>query len=216
MDWSEQLAQAGEHSLWLDGEAGQIEALLSVPPQCQQQSLVFLGHPNSLQGGSMHNKVVTTLARACRERGLASLRMNFRGVGQSAGHYDDGQGESRDMLALALSWQQQFPQARAVFAGFSFGSYVTYRAAAQMPHRLLLSIAPAVDRHAYTAFSPPPKPWEIIMGEADDIVAYDEVAAFAQSHHIPLHPFPETGHFFHGRLLELRACIIQIFAAHGL
>lgn len=200
------LAEPREHALSLEGGAGVIEAVLTVPPE-PRAAVAFLGHPNSLQGGSMQNKVVTTLARAFRDAGVPSLRLNFRGVGRSDGVYDNGIGESEDMLALARHWQEQRPGDKTVLAGFSFGSWVTYRVAAQLPHALLLSIAPPVDRYDFKTFTPAPAPWEVFMGDADEVVAFTEVAAFCREQNLPLHRFPDTSHFFHGKLLLLREAI---------
>jgi hypothetical protein len=215
MLWTQQLNQSGDHRLLLSGPQGDIEAILSVPEKRLSQDVAFLGHPNSLQGGSFNNKVVTTAARACKELGICSLRINFRGVGQSDGDYDNGIGESCDLLYLVNQWQKEHADQAAILIGFSFGSYVTYRVAAQCKHALLLSIAPAVDRYDYQAFSSQPHPWEIIMGDADEVVPFSEVETFAQNLSLPLHRFPKAGHFFHARLIELRETIINIIKSHA-
>ncbi len=207
------LQSIGEHPLTLSGLAGDLEAILTVPANAMTNMILFLGHPHSLQGGSMTNKVVTTLARSARDNHIPSLRFNFRGVGQSQGVFDNGIGESEDLIHLVQQVQKDNPACLFLFAGFSFGSYVTYRAAAQCPHQLLLSIAPPVERFDYQSFSPPPYPWEIIMGESDEVVSFAEVEQFSNNHSppIPLHRFADTGHFFHGQLVKLRQTLDLIF-----
>lgn len=204
----------GEHMLFLKGIMGPIEAILTIPPILHTGSyLALLGHPHSLQGGTMHNKVVTTLARAFQETGIPSLRFNFRGVGKSVGVYDAGLGESEDMLLLLEGWKQQYPQSRFLIAGFSFGSYVAYRAAAQTKLvDLLLTIAPAVHHYDYKVFNEVPPNWYIIQGEEDEVVPAEKVFNFAASFKppLPVIPFAETSHFFHGKLLPLKAEVIKI------
>jgi len=206
------IQSAGEHPLTLEGLAGSIEAMLMVPKDARPDVLMFLGHPHSLQGGSMSNKVVTTLARSARDNGIPSLRFNFRGVGESQGSFDNGVGESEDLIQLVNQIHADFPDCTFLFAGFSFGSYVTYRAAAQCPHRLLLSIAPPVERYDYQALTPSPSPWEIIMGDADEVASFKAAEQFAANHKppIPLHCFNDTGHFFHGQLVALRQTLEPI------
>ncbi len=157
----------------------------------------------------MQNKVVTTLERALRELGLATLRFNFRGVGRSAGQFDNGIGETDDLLAIA-QWVQHVRPADALWlAGFSFGSYVATRAASMLPVRQLITIAPAVTRWDFTELPAPPCPWLIVQGEADEVVDPAAVYAFAAARQ----PAPtlvrvtETGHFFHRRLIELRSLV---------
>ena len=99
----------GDHYLTLPGVVGPLEACFSVPPVWLTRDVALLGHPHSLQGGTMHNKVVTTLMRVFKELGIASLRFNFRGVGTSAGLYDAGVGESEDMLCLSDACLRAFP-----------------------------------------------------------------------------------------------------------
>ena len=211
----EKLAIPGEHLFFIAGVAGQLEVALTVPEEVDSRYIALLGHPHSLQGGTMNNKVVTTLVRAFKELKIASLRFNFRGVGQSAGVYDEGLGESEDMLLLARSWLAEQPQTRLLFAGFSFGSYVAYRAAAQCPHELLITIAPSVLHYDYAEFLTVPSPWVIFQGDEDEVVPPQSVIDFAAHGNppIPLLRFTETGHFFHGKLIELKARLIDFICS---
>lgn len=211
-----QLNTPGDHLFSFSGLVGPLEAALTVPEEIDKRYIAILGHPHSLQGGTMNNKVVTTLARLFKEQHIASLRFNFRGVGQSAGVYDNGIGESEDMLLLAREWLQQRPETRFIFAGFSFGSYVAYRAASQFKHALLITIAPPFHHCDYTEFSPAPTPWIIAQGDEDDVVPLQMVLDFVAnaSPPIPLLRFAETGHFFHGRLIELKSRLLDAIRAH--
>lgn len=211
MPFTDKLNTPGEHSLTLSGCAGSLEAVLSVPDAINTSYVAILGHPHSLQGGSMSNKVVTTMARVFKDLGVPSLRFNFRGVGQSEGIYDDGIGESEDMLALVRQWQQEQPDAQFIFAGFSFGSYVAYRTASQYPHSLLITIAPPVHHYNYTEFKPRTGSWVIVQGDADEVVPADLVMNFARDAQpaIPVIEFKDTGHFFHGKLIELKTRLLE-------
>ena len=158
----------------------------------------------------MGNKVVTTLARSFNDLGLPTLRFNFRGVGRSAGSFDDGRGETADALA-ALAWaRQRWPGAAPWIAGFSFGGYVALRAANEpgsaRPQRLV-TIAPALGRD-YTsqdAIPVPACPWLIIQGDADEVLDPRQIIDWAaRLEPAPrLEVLPGVGHFFHGRLNEL-------------
>lgn len=208
----------GEHAFVFSGQIGHLEAILSVPASLDNRYIALLGHPHSLQGGSMSNKVVTTLARAFKELGIPSIRFNFRGVGESEGEYDAGVGEAEDMRLLATRCQQELPGVALIFAGFSFGSYVTYRAAAQCPNALLISIAPPVHHFNYTESQPISNAWVIVQGDEDDVVPVEDVRAFVKQASLPitLLEFANTGHFFHGKLIELKALLIQTIQTQGL
>lgn len=211
MQFIDKLATPGEHALFLEGLSGQLEAILTVPDQVRHTAVAFLGHPHSLQGGTMNNKVVTTMARVFKDLGIPSVRFNFRGVGQSAGTYSDGVGESDDMINLVNKWQKEQPDVKLFFAGFSFGSYVAYRTATQFNHALLITIAPPVHHYDYTEFNPAPHPWLIVQGDADEVVPCSLVFDFAQhsSPVLPVIKFADTGHFFHGKLIELKTQLIE-------
>jgi uncharacterized protein len=208
----------GEHPFFFTGGVGRIEAMLMVPAGASDQHIALLGHPHSLHGGSMNNKVITTLARAFRDLGIRSLRFNFRGVGHSAGQFDAGKGESEDMLALMELCAEASPDVRFLLAGFSFGSYVAWRASALKAHDLLLMVAPPVHHFDYLEFSSSPAHWHIIQGDADEIVPLQTVLDFA-AHFTPPLPivrFAETGHFFHGHLLKLREEVVRLVSTQVL
>src|SRR5882724_1736310 len=201
---------AAAAELSLPGPAGALEVATAVPESTSARAgVAIVCHPHPLHGGSMHNKVVTMIARAVRELGLATIVFNFRGVGASAGEYDDGRGETEDLLSVAAWAQQVRPEAALWLAGFSFGSYVAARAAAQLPARQMISVAPPVSRWEFTGLTSPLCPWLVIQGEADEIVDPEAVYAWVAAQPEPptLTRMPETGHFFHRRLMDLRGAI---------
>ncbi len=211
MHFTDYLMTPGEHSLILEGAVGSLEAVLSVPESKNTSYVALIGHPHSLQGGTMNNKVVTTLARVFKELAIPSLRFNFRGVGQSAGSYDQGIGESEDMLLFAKEWQKKQPDLHFIFAGFSFGSYVVYRTAAHFPQSLLITIAPPVHHYDYTELQTDLSSWLIVQGDMDEVVPYTLVEEFAKQRapEISMITFAETSHFFHGKLIELKSQLID-------
>ena len=197
-------------AITLRGPAGLLEASAGVPAAGEaRQGSAIICHPHPQHGGTMHNKVVTIVERALRESGLATVTFNFRGVGASQGSYDDGKGETEDLIAVATWLQQVRPETALWLAGFSFGSYVALRAAAALPVRQLISVAPPVGRWDFAALAPPPCPWLVVQGEQDEVVDAAAVYAFvdAQDPAPTLVRMPETGHFFHRRLMDLRGAI---------
>lgn len=207
----------GVYPLFIDGPVGRLEVELTIPEHPNWNYVALIGHPHSLQGGTMNNKVVTTLTRAYKEVHVPSIRFNFRGVGQSFGEYDKGVGESEDMLHLAQLWKHVFPTAVVFFAGFSFGSYVAYRAVVRYKEvvedkTFLITIAPSVHNYNYAEFSIESTGWIVVQGDADEIVPAQLVYDFATriSPGLPLLRFENTGHFFHGKLIELKARLVDV------
>ena len=155
----------------------------------------------------MTNKVVHMLAKAFNERGVPAVRFNFRGVGASAGAYDEGEGETQDALAV-MDWAlQRFPGAALWAAGFSFGGAIAVRAAVARDAKRLVTVAPAVHRFAVDGAQLPRCPWLLVQGDHDELVDAGEiqrwVATLAQPPQLAL--LPGVDHFFHGRLNELRS-----------
>jgi alpha/beta superfamily hydrolase len=197
-------------ALVLIGPAGAIEAHVELPkPEDARRGVAVIGHPHPPDGGTMSNKVVTTIARALAELGIASVRFNFRGVGQSEGEYDEGRGETLDYLAVAQWLQAQRPNDALWLAGFSFGAWVALRTSRQLPVQQMVCIAPPVGFRDFTGVPPPSCPWMVVQGEADDVVDPQKVFDWAAAAENPptLVRMAEAGHFFHGRLVDLRGAI---------
>jgi alpha/beta superfamily hydrolase len=204
--------------LLIDGPAGVLETVLedpqASPPSGPSAGFAVICHPHPQHGGSMHNKVVHTVARACQERGMATLRFNYRGVGTSAGSFDEGRGETQDTLAVVAAGRTRWPGAPLTLGGFSFGGMVSLLAAAVAAPARLISVAPAVTRAEFASIARPDCPWLIVQGQADEIVSCSEVQAFAARFQPPpqLVVLPGVGHFFHGRLPELRDAAFAFLA----
>ncbi|MGH8458417.1 MAG: alpha/beta hydrolase [Nevskiales bacterium] len=212
-----ELPAAGQTvAVTLEGAAGRIQAALAMPAHAAVPSgVAVIGHPHPLYGGSMDNKVVTTLARCCTEAGLAALRFNFRGVGASEGHFDQGEGETEDMLA-ALDWSLAATGARQhVLMGFSFGGLVAVRAAAQRRPAQLVTVAPALHYLAGNALAVPDSPWLLIHGRDDDVVDCADTIARVRNLQPPVDVrlLDGVGHFYHGRLGDLRDIVTPVLRA---
>ena len=187
------------------GPCGVLQAIVEQPEGDAPAAIAIICHPHPLQGGAMTNKVVHTLARACNECGMPSVRFNYRGVGNSAGSYDAGVGETDDALAVAAWAQQRWPDAQLYLGGFSFGGGVALRAAIRIHCAGLITVAPSIARDAQFATLPECR-WLLIQGDADEVIDANVVLQWAQSLSIKPEISVMTGasHFFHGRLIELR------------
>ncbi len=205
-----------KHKFLIDGPAGDLEALLERPPAANLAGCVVVCHPHPVHGGTMQNKVAHTLARGFLGQDFAALRFNFRGVGKSAGTFDNGDGELDDVFA-AMDWlRTEFPENPLWIAGFSFGAALAVRAAAAMGAGGLISVAPAVSRFANNLDRQPECPWLIVQGDQDELVDIDETIAWVNE----LNPgpeldvFPDTEHFFHGKLTLLRNAVEAFIEKH--
>ncbi len=209
----------------LAGPAGPLELAVDLPEDdvAARPLTAIVCHPLPTEGGSMHNKVVTMAARALRELGATTVRFNFRGTGSSAGEFDDGLGEVDDLAAVAAWVRAQRPSDTLWLAGFSFGAYVSLRAAAALQPDLLISIAPPAGRwDGFKDIVAPTMPWLVVQGEADEVVdpqaVYDWLKRIkAQAELVRM---PDTSHFFHRKLIDLRGAIKNgvrqyLPAAHG-
>ncbi len=204
-----------ESTLLLPGPAGEIEMLATPAQASSSNTTAIICHPHPLFGGTMNNKVVTTLARVCRDIGLRSVRFNFRGVGKSSGVHDEGRGEVDDLLAIVQWIQTVLPNDFIWLAGFSFGAYVATKAAMQFSPKQLVTIAPQVSRFKGDDLARVTCPWLLVQGEQDEVVSAEEVFAWIET--LPHKPevirMPTAGHFFHGQLLELRMVLEERLGA---
>ncbi len=194
-----------QHKFFLDGPAGRLESA-ATDPGGARRGLALIAHPHPLHGGTMENKVVQTLAKAFAELGYLAARVNFRGVGQSEGVYDEGVGETEDMLALAGHMMREAGDLPILLAGFSFGGYVQTRVAQRLTAEKLVLVAPAVSRFPAGAVAANSL---VIHGEADDVVPLAAVLDWARPQNLPLTVVPGVGHFFHGQLGLLKQIVMH-------
>ncbi len=191
--------------LQVEGPAGVLEAAIDRCPGTAVGCAV-IAHPHPLFGGTMTNKVVQTLARAAVLAGLDAVRFNFRGVGQSAGAWDEGRGERDDMLSVI---ERLAPGGPLVLAGFSFGAFVTSHALAalqsQREVRQVVLVGTAASRFQVATIAPELHARTLVVhGEADDTVPLASVMDWARPQVLPVTVVPGGGHFFHGQLPLLR------------
>src|SRR3989344_2015888 len=154
--------------LMLPGPVGPLEAVTACPEtERKPTATAVICHPHPQHGGTMHNKVVTTLARAFEMAGARSVRFNFRGVGRSEGVFGDSVGETEDAIAV-LEWvRERRPDDELWLAGFSFGAAIALRAATRFPVARLVTVAPAVHLYPDLAdLEPPAIPWLLAVGTA--------------------------------------------------
>jgi alpha/beta superfamily hydrolase len=201
-----------ELAYFIQGPAGQIELMMSEPIAKNHHALGIVCHPHPLFGGTMHNKVVTTLVKTFQHLGLNTIRFNFRGVGLSEGEFDNAVGELDDLLAV-VAWVRREDPAREIWlAGFSFGSYIATMAATQIPVTKLVVVAPPVQNFFMQKLPPVLCPWVLVQGDLDDVVSPDEAITWGESC-VPkpvIIRMPEAGHFFHGQLSELQKNLLDV------
>jgi hypothetical protein len=211
---------ASIRSLFLDGPAGRLEALLNAGA-AEATHAALVCHPHPLFGGTLHNKVVFHTMKALNSFGFPVLRFNFRGTGLSEGEHDEGKGEVEDVGA-ALSWLDAEFHLPLVFAGFSFGAAVGLRAAcADMRVRAAIGVGTPVVPVAEATEEPRvygfdflrdcAKPKLFVSGARDQFGPRAKLEALVAAAPEPkkLVVIEGADHFFEGRLRELREAIEQ-------
>ena len=163
----------------LTGPAGFLEAILDEPAAehaAAPHAAVVFAHPHPQFGGTMHTKAVFQGAKGLTRIGCAVLRFNFRGVGRSAGTFDEGQGEKEDFRAALDYMARRYPNSRLWAAGFSFGSWVALEVGAEDDRvQALIGIAPPVATsvsgmdYSFPNTLASTKPKFFVQGEADEV-----------------------------------------------
>jgi uncharacterized protein len=185
------------------GPAGALECALDAP-EGAPRGLAVICHPHPQFGGTMDNKVVVTLARAFTQCGWRSARFNFRGIGGSAGAWDEGRGEIDDALAVVHALRG--PDEPLAVGGFSFGGYVASHVAAALAPSQLVLIGPATENFAV---APVAEGTLVVHGEVDDVVPLSATLDWARPQSQPVVVVPGGGHFFHGQLSLLKSLVMR-------
>lgn len=205
-----------KHELW-EGKAGAVEVSIDEPTETLR-GLAVISHPHPLFGGTKDNKVVQTLARAFLQLGYVTVRFNFRGVGQSAGTHDNGNGECLDLVELTQTARARLLPAELqnqaiALAGFSFGAFVTSNAGQQLrekgiPVGKMVLVGTATSRFKV---APVPEDTLVIHGEVDDTVPLNDVLRWANETNVPVVVMPGVEHFFHGKLPQLKELVVRYY-----
>lgn len=195
----------------IEGAAGSLECNLDLPPDAPPHGIALIAHPHPLYGGTMDNKVVQTLARAFLALGYASARMNFRGVGSSAGTHDAGIGETDDMGRLHAHMRALFPALPVAMAGFSFGTFVLSQLQQQLvaqkqPAERLVLVGTAAGKWTLPDV---PANTLLIHGEQDDTIPLADVLDWARPQDLPVVVIPGADHFFHRKLHHIKRLVID-------
>ena len=196
---------AASERILIPGPAGLIETVIDMP-DATPVGIALVAHPHPLYGGTLDNKVAQILAKTMVELGYVAVRPNFRGVGQSEGVHDEGNGETDDLVAAvhAVRARLALPEAPLVLAGFSFGSLVVSRVALRITASRMVFVGTAVTRGRV---EPVPEDSIVIHGEKDDVVPLDLVLRWAEPQELPVVVIPGADHFFHRRLHVIRNII---------
>ena len=206
----------------IEGAAGRIEVAAAVPEGAR--GVAVIAHPHPLYGGTMDNKVITTLAKAYTDAGIAAFRFNFRGVGATEGVHDEGRGEVDDLLRVAAHARSIVAEGPLHLAGFSFGGAVVTHASDRLDFAQLILVAPGFRRIAAHGMGEAPDPHDpalgapgrhvtgntmIVHGDLDDTVPLADSLAWAAPREVPVVVVPGGEHFFHRKLHVLREAVAR-------
>jgi len=198
-------------NLFIPVEHGQLEAILK-HPRVTPKGIALVLHPHPLGGGTMHNKVVFRAASALNDAGLTTLRINFRGVGQSTGQHDEGKGELDDVRAGLTYLATEFPGQQITLCGFSFGARVGLEVGISDDRVAnLISIGTPVDKYDFGFIESNRKPILFVHGEHDQFGALEQVNKLVEKlkadAKVELVVIKDCEHFFEGHLDELKQAI---------
>ncbi len=196
---------------FIEGKSGRIESAHDKVKNANPDKVAIISPPHPLYQGTMHNKVLTTIARAMKSNGIESYRFNYRGVGDSQGEYGEGFGETEDLVSMC-EWVKSNTSAKEIIlCGFSFGGAVAYMGLEKLDiASSLVTIAPAVDRFDLSKYSQPTLPWLVVQGVDDDTVKASSVFDFVLNRvdsDLTLVKKNNVGHFFHGKLTDLKEVV---------
>src|SRR5688572_13099682 len=204
---------AGAERSLIDGPAGNIEIVATRP--LNAHGVGVIAHPHPLYGGTMDHTVVVTLAKVFVEAGLATFRLNFRGVGATQGTHDEGGGETEDLLRVIEHARASITHVPLYLAGFSFGGAIATRASARADFAQLVLVAPGFRRITAAGMGEAPDPMDPLLGEVgrhnaentlvvhgdrDDTVPLSDSLSWATPREVPVAIVPGGEHFFHRKL----------------
>jgi alpha/beta superfamily hydrolase len=203
-------------NLFIAAPHGRLEAILKEPRAETSRGVALVLHPHPLGGGTMHNKVVFRAAAALNDAGLITLRINFRGVGQSSGEHDEGRGETEDVRTGLDYLATNYPDHEITLCGFSFGARVGLEVGIPDPRvKKLISIGTPVDKYDFEFLQKCRKPILFVHGEHDEYGNLQRLRDLVNKLEAPakLEVIKGAGHFFDDQLNELKRVITEWVSA---
>ena len=190
-----------EELILIDGPCGPLETKISID---RHDTLALVCHPHPQHGGTMDNKVVSTIVKAFKKCSINTVRFNYRGVGQSLGSYGDVIGEIDDAKAVLSHCHKHYAPKKIILAGFSFGAFIAAKIAMLEQTSMLISIAPSVVNMNYEEIVDVNCPWLVVHGTSDEVVPFNASCShFEKKQNVNFVEFKDTTHFFHGKLVDL-------------
>lgn len=203
-------------NLFIPAPHGRLEAILKEPRVDAVRGVALVLHPHPLGGGTMHNKVVFRAAAALNDAGLITLRVNFRGVGQSTGTHDEGYGEQDDVRVGLDYLSENYPDDEITLCGFSFGARVGLEVGiADDRVQRLISIGTPVDKYDFNFLENCRKPILFVHGQHDEYGNVNRLRELVAKLPAPaqLEIISGAGHFFDDQLNELKQVITEWVSA---
>jgi len=187
--------------LFIEGTVGKLDCL-ELKPANNIHGIAIVFHPDPTGGGTYTNKIVQTIAKVLNSKGYLCYCPNLRGVGMSDGKHEYGIGEIQDATDIHSYIRKIYPDLPLVLGGFSFGTSIASQLALQVDHKKLILVGPAVTR--FKVSIPDINKTIVIHGEDDEIIDLAAVLKWAKQNEQPVIWYPNTGHFFHGKLIGLQ------------
>lgn len=199
-------------NLFIPVSHGQLEAILKQARQAPPKGVALVLHPHPLGGGTMHNKVVFRAAAALNDAGITTLRINFRGVGQSTGQHDEGRGEQEDVRAGLDYLANHYPGLPIILCGFSFGARFGLEVGIHDPRvAYLIGIGTPLEKYNFSFLTSCRKPLLLVHGDQDEFGNVEKlrqlVGELEKDVPVKLVVIPGADHFFESRLDELKRAI---------
>jgi alpha/beta superfamily hydrolase len=173
---------------------------------------VVITHPHSLYGGTMYNQVVETLVRAYQNKGLTTLRFNFRGVGQSEGRYGEGRGEKEDVIS-ALRYLYGLEKSAIDLAGYSFGAWVNaHITPSDFSVGGMIMVSPPVAFLDFSFLSGDQRIKAVVAGGRDDIAPADQISRLMATWNPAalLEVIDGADHFYSGKIEILDSVLSRL------
>ena len=192
----------------VDFESGdlKLEGLLD---RAEGDAGVVITHPHPQYGGSMQNNVVESLVKAYKKAGYTTLRFNFRGMGKSEGHYDEGVGEQADVRG-AVAYLKDLGMASVDLAGYSFGAWVNAQAIGELNDvARMIMVSPPVNFMDFSFLQYTPGIQLIIAGSRDDIAPPDMIQKMLPQWNkdSAFHIIQGADHFYWGETGEIESIV---------